>query len=63
MKSKDKKVGLRNVFARLKTGQTTPYVTSETENLVAKTAVTLDTDIDAFKFTLPAKSVITFISN
>ncbi|SFZ92021.1 glucuronoarabinoxylan endo-1,4-beta-xylanase [Flaviramulus basaltis] len=41
----------------------TPYVTSETENLVAKTAVTLNTDIDAFNFTLPAKSITTFVSN
>lgn len=41
----------------------TPYVTSETENLAPKAPVNLNTDIDAFKFTLPAKSVTTFVSN
>ncbi|HMB99881.1 MAG TPA: glucuronoxylanase [Flavobacteriaceae bacterium] len=41
----------------------TPYVTSETDNIAAKTSVNLNSDIDAFKFTLPAKSVVTFVSN
>ncbi|HMB99515.1 MAG TPA: glucuronoxylanase, partial [Flavobacteriaceae bacterium] len=41
----------------------TPYVTSENDNLAAKPSVTLNPDIDAFKFILPAKSVVTFVSN
>jgi len=41
----------------------TPHVTSESENFVSKPSVNLNSDIDAFKFTLPAKSITTFVSN
>jgi len=41
----------------------TPYVTSESEDLVTKAPIDLNPDIDAFKFTLPPKSITTFVSN
>lgn len=41
----------------------TPYVTSETLNLVKQANVTVKASIGAFSYSLPAKSVTTFVSN
>ena len=41
----------------------TPYVTSETVNLVKQAVVNVNASIGAFSYSLPAKSVTTFVSN
>ncbi len=41
----------------------TPYLTSETNNLVKQANVTVNASIGAFSYSLPGKSIITFESN
>lgn len=41
----------------------TPHVTTENSDLEEKASINVNQDISAFKFTLPAQSITTFVSN